>query len=133
MAKQYGAIPFRIRQNKLEVMLITSSHKRWLVPKGKPMKGGPRRTARREAFEESGVKGKMRRKALGSVNYRKKKGNRTVKVDLKLYPLAVTRQVKKFPERRQRRRRWFPFEDAIAHCGDQALGQLLRRLKQAVI
>jgi|tagenome__1003787_1003787.scaffolds.fasta_scaffold19227284_1 uncharacterized protein len=132
MPKQYGAIPFRIHKNKLEVMLVTSSQKRWLVPKGHLMRGDPRYTARREAFEESGVRGRVRRKALGSVKYRKKKKKRTVKVDLKLYPLAVTRQAKNFPERRKRRTRWFPLKEAIDRCSDPALSRLLGKLKDAV-
>ena len=93
--------------NRRDQMLVTSSQNRWLVPKGHLMREGPRYTARREAFEESGVRGRVRRKPLGSVKYRKKKKKRTILVDLKLFPLAVTRQAKNFPERGKRRTRWF--------------------------
>ena len=53
--RQYGAVPFRIRAGKLQVMLITSREtKRWIVPKGWRLRT-PRQTARTEAYEESGV------------------------------------------------------------------------------
>src|SRR3954449_12701301 len=109
MPRQYGAVPFRIRKNAVEVMLITSRDTgRWLVPKGWPMKPGPRYTARKEAYQESGVHGKVHRKALGSFEYNKKVNHgKKVRVRLKVYPLAVRKQAKRFPERGERKTRWF--------------------------
>ena len=133
MPKQYGAVPFRVRKNKIEVMLATARDgKRWLVPKGWPMKRGPRYTARREAFEEAGVKGKVRRKPLGSLKYRKRVDRRRLNVDLKLYPLAVKKRVKNFPEKGERRLRWFSLKEAVKRCNDPALGRLLRKIKKEI-
>ena len=37
---QVAALPFRIRKGRIEVLLVTSREtKRWLIPKGWPMKG----------------------------------------------------------------------------------------------
>src|SRR4051812_8174384 len=103
MTKQFGAVPFRVRSGKIEVMLITSRDgRRWLVPKGWPMKRGARDTAKTEAYQESGVRGKLRRKSLGTMSYRKKVGGRRLKVRLRLFPLVVKKQIKRFPERKQR-------------------------------
>src|SRR5262245_33648555 len=100
--RQYGAVPFRVRDGKLQIMLVTSRRtKRWIVPEGWPLKT-PRQTARREAYEESGVRGKVHRKPLGSFRYKKKLGNRTRVVALKVFPLAVKKQLKKWPERKER-------------------------------
>ena len=129
--KQYGAIPFRLRKGKLEVLLITSRRsKRWIFPKGWP-NGSPRNTAKAEAYEEAGVKGKVGRRALGAVKYRKKLGRRKVKCHLKIFPLAVRRRTKSWPERRQRESRWFGLKDAAAKCFDPALGRLVRKFRRS--
>jgi 8-oxo-dGTP pyrophosphatase MutT (NUDIX family) len=132
MPKQFGAVPFRIHRGKVEVMLVTSRDgERWLVPKGWPMKRGARYTARQEAYEESGVRGRVRRSPLGTMKYRKKVGGRRRTIDLKVYPLRVSKQVRKFPERKQRKTRWFALKDAIERCRDPAPARLLRKIKKA--
>jgi 8-oxo-dGTP pyrophosphatase MutT (NUDIX family) len=50
--------------------------RRWIIPKGWPMKRMPPHTAAaREAFEEAGVLGQVRRRPLGSYSYRKRLKN----------------------------------------------------------
>jgi 8-oxo-dGTP pyrophosphatase MutT (NUDIX family) len=133
MPKQYGALPFRIRGEDIEVMLITSRDTgRWLVPKGWPMKRGPRYTAGREAFEESGVIGKVHRQALGAFTYIKSMRKRRVPVDLTLYPLAVKKEKRKYPECKQRARRWFTLNEAIQRCREPELRRLMRKLPAMV-
>ena len=53
-------------------MLVTSrGRQRWIIPKGWPHKGrAPHRSAAREAFEEAGVVGKVRRRPVGTFSYR---------------------------------------------------------------
>jgi hypothetical protein len=131
MPKQFGAVPFRVRKGKIEVMLVTARDgNRWLVPKGWPMKRGPRYTARKEAQQESGVKGSIGRKPLGVMTFRKKVHGRRRKVALRLYPLSVKKRAKRFPEGKQRTRRWFSVKGAIAHCNDPALGRLHGKIKK---
>jgi 8-oxo-dGTP pyrophosphatase MutT (NUDIX family) len=126
--KQYGAVPYRIRAGSVEVLLVTSRQtKRWIVPKGWPKKT-PRHTAKSEAYEESGVRGKLRRRALGSFEYRKKMTRgRKVKCLLKLFPLAVRKQAKSWPEQQERQTRWFKLNEATSRCSDAGLARLLRK------
>jgi 8-oxo-dGTP pyrophosphatase MutT (NUDIX family) len=130
--KQYGAIPYRVRKGRVEVVLVTSrGRKRWIVPKGWPKKAGPRQTARAEAYEESGVRGKLHRRPLGSFKYRKElTGGRRVLLQLKVFPLVVSQQVKDFPERGLRRRRWFSLEEAKKRCSDPGLRRLITKLRR---
>jgi hypothetical protein len=131
MPKQFGAVPFRMRKGRIEVMLVTSRDgRRWLVPKGWPMKRGPRYTAKTEAYQESGVRGKLRRKPLGTMSYRKKVGGRVLKMHLSLYPLVVKKQVRRFPERKQRTIRWFSLKGAVKRCDNPSLARLLGKIKK---
>jgi 8-oxo-dGTP pyrophosphatase MutT (NUDIX family) len=52
--------------------VTTRKTKRWVVPKGWPIKGlKPAKSAAREAFEEAGVRGKIGGKAVGRFTYDK--------------------------------------------------------------
>ena len=55
--RQVAALPFRISGNQREVLLITSREtRRWVIPKGWPMKGKKDwEAAATEAFEEAGA------------------------------------------------------------------------------
>jgi 8-oxo-dGTP pyrophosphatase MutT (NUDIX family) len=57
--KQYAALPFRIRQSGLRILLVTTRKKgRWSIPKGSPIsRKKPHRTAAIEAYEEAGLIG----------------------------------------------------------------------------
>jgi 8-oxo-dGTP pyrophosphatase MutT (NUDIX family) len=59
--KQFAALPYRMRDADLEILLITTRKKRrWSVPKGWPIKrSAPHQTAATEAYEEAGVYGKI--------------------------------------------------------------------------
>ena len=55
---QYGVLPYRFGQDTaVEILLVTTrGRRRWIVPKGWPIKGlRPAKSAAREAFEEAGV------------------------------------------------------------------------------
>ena len=120
--------PFRVREGRVEVLLVMSREKkRWIIPKGWPQKS-PRQTARSEAWEESGVKGKLLRKSLGSVKYEKDKKKF---VALKVFPLAVRKQLKKWPEKKSRKARWFSIKAAAKQC-DPALSNLMLKLKNRI-
>jgi hypothetical protein len=57
--RQFAALPFRLDNSELRVMLITTRRKRrWSVPKGSLIRNtAPHRTAALEAYEEAGVIG----------------------------------------------------------------------------
>ena len=70
--RQVAAIPFRIGDTgEIEVMLVTSREtKRFIVPKGWPMKGkSGRKAATIEAMEEAGVVGKTLKAPAGGYSY----------------------------------------------------------------
>src|ERR1700686_822177 len=71
---QYGALPYQeTKAAGLEILLVTTRQKkRWIIPKGWPIKGMSRcESAAREAYEEAGVRGIVGRKPIGMYAYRK--------------------------------------------------------------
>ena len=72
--QQVAALCWRRRKGTVEVLLVTSREtRRWVIPKGWPMDGlADYNAARREAFEEAGVEGHMRREPLGTFFYEKR-------------------------------------------------------------
>ncbi|TIX38178.1 MAG: NUDIX hydrolase, partial [Mesorhizobium sp.] len=70
--RQVAAIPFRLNEHgDVEVMLVTSrTTRRFIVPKGWPMKGkSGRKAATIEAQEEAGVLGKTLKQPAGTYYY----------------------------------------------------------------
>jgi 8-oxo-dGTP pyrophosphatase MutT (NUDIX family) len=66
---QYGALPYRFTKSGApEILLVaTRQTKRWIIPKGWPIKGlKPAKSAAREAYEEAGVRGSVKTKAIGT-------------------------------------------------------------------
>jgi 8-oxo-dGTP pyrophosphatase MutT (NUDIX family) len=124
---QYAALPYRLSRG-LEILLVTSRETgRWILPKGWPMKGKrPHVAAAREAFEEAGVTGKVGRTACGSFHYGKQLGNgAVVGCVVQVYPLAVDRQKKRWPEQGQRTVGWFTPAEAAAAVSEPELAKLI--------
>ena len=69
--RQVAAIPVRATADGVEVMLVTSNTtRRFIVPKGWPMKRkSARQAAREEVREEAGVVGTIFRKPFGGYSY----------------------------------------------------------------
>ena len=62
---QYGALPYRYTKSGApEILLVTTRQtKRWIIPKGWPIKGlKPAKSAAREAYEEAGYEALLRRR-----------------------------------------------------------------------
>ena len=131
--RQYGAVCWRMRGEKVEVLLITSRDTgRWVIPKGWPMKGkSPAETAAQEAFEEAGVRGTAASVALGVYGYdkalcREAGAERHIACAVGVYPLQVAQLADEFPEQRQRRRKWFTPEKAARKVAEPELRDILR-------
>lgn len=105
---QFGAIPWRITDGKLEFLLITSRRtRRWIMPKGWPMDGQtPAEAAAMEAYEEAGVKGDASHAAVGFYSYTKSFGGDDLPIVVAMFPLRVRKVLKDWPEKGQRRRKW---------------------------
>lgn len=124
---QVAALPWR-RRKTLEVMLVsTLDSGRWVIPKGWPMKGHEDHdAAAREAFEEAGLVGDIAATPAGQFHYFKRRKNGAVwlcRVDV--YPMQVKEQRRNWPEKAQRKTKWFPLEQAAMAVSDPELGELL--------
>ena len=127
-AVQFGALPYR-RGEGLEILLVTSREtRRWVIPKGWPMKGKtPHGAAAREALEEAGVSGRIDRSALGGFPYLKRlKNGAPAPCHVKVFALEVLREHETWPEMSQRERRWFSPEAAAAAVAESELAELIR-------
>lgn len=123
-------MPYRLNElGKVQVLLLTSrTRRRWIIPKGWPIKGlKPAKSAAREAFEEAGVRGVVSGKPLGRFIYDKQldEDGRFVACEVTVFPLAVKRQLKTWPEIEQRETRWVTAREAAAMTDEVALRPLL--------
>src|SRR3569623_2290243 len=102
--KQFAALPFRVENSELRVLLITTRRKRrWSIPKGSPMrKTEPHRTAALEAYEEAGLTGAIAKRSVGSFKHRKRKGARKQTLDVDVFPMKVHGQERWWPEKGER-------------------------------
>jgi 8-oxo-dGTP pyrophosphatase MutT (NUDIX family) len=125
--QQFAALPFR-RGVGLEILLITSREtRRWIIPKGWPMKGRrPRGTAAREALEEAGIKGRVSRDPIGSYTYIKRGlGRQSWPCRVDVFPLEVRIELPDWRERAQRTRQWLPYIEAAALVTERELRDLI--------
>lgn len=126
---QVAALPFRIDpEGRPEVLLITSRDtRRWVLPKGWPMLGRKAyRAAEREAFEEAGLRGEIARHEIGTYRYDKRLSvDLAVPCTVRVFPLRVGVQRKRWPEKGQREQRWFAPADAAALVQEDELRRLL--------
>lgn len=128
---QFGALCWRMHRGRVEVLLITSRDTgRWVIPKGWPIAGKtPAQSAAQEAWEEAGVTGVGDEVALGLYAYDKtRKSKEALPCVVSVYPLRVDALAKRFPERKERRRRWFPSEKAAKLVAEPELRAMLAML-----
>jgi 8-oxo-dGTP pyrophosphatase MutT (NUDIX family) len=121
----------RSSRNAAEVLLITSRNgRRWIFPKGWPKDAESLHlTAKREAFEEAGVVGKIGMKPIGIYSYGKKAKTRTtVPVLVQVFPLEVLLQQNDWPEKNQRKTVWMPLGPASERVSMPQLRPILNRL-----
>jgi 8-oxo-dGTP pyrophosphatase MutT (NUDIX family) len=129
--RQVAAVPYRLdERGELEILLITSREtKRFIVPKGWPMKGkSGRKTAAIEAAEEAGVAGKVWKAPGGTYSYWKRLSNRFVRVNVVVYLLSVTEELASWRERKTRQRAWLSAAEAASLVDEPELATLIRTL-----
>lgn len=113
-----------------KVLLITSRGTgRWIIPKGWPMPGRSlAEAALQEAWEEAGVRAKSGEE-MGSYHYDKDQDRGfAVPVEVRVFLVAVEALAEDFPERGERRRRWFAPSEAAGLVAEPELAALLRTL-----
>lgn len=108
-----------------KLLLITSRNsKSWSLPKGRldPFLS-PLEAARREAFEEAGVVGRMSYRPLGSFIHRNSRGT-TYRV--RVFTMHVQTQLTNWPEKKERRRRWVTVRAALELVVNASLRRLIK-------
>ncbi|MBO0755800.1 MAG: NUDIX hydrolase [Bradyrhizobiaceae bacterium] len=109
-------------------MLVTSRDTgRWVIPKGWPIgREAPYASAAREALEEAGVVGKTGRDSIGTYTYEKHLANGAFAIcEVQVFPLEVERQQKDWPEKEERKVRWFSPGDAAKAVHEEALSDII--------
>ncbi len=108
---QSCVIPYRIKADKLEILLITSLRKKkWILPKGfVEYNLSAFESAKKEAFEEAGVLGANETTELGE--FKIEKGENIIMV--KVYSMEVTEELDSYPEKNLRKRKWHDVATAL--------------------
>jgi 8-oxo-dGTP pyrophosphatase MutT (NUDIX family) len=135
IVRQAGAIPFRRGPEGLRVLLITSRDTgRWVIPKGHVETGQTGAiAAAAEAYEEAGLAGVLGDFPLGFYTYGKRLRSGAVQpATVEVYTLEVAIQMKKWPERKQRRLEWMDVSTAAGLVHEPGLSVLMRRLGEVV-
>ena len=129
---QLAALCYREGESEPEVLLVTSRNtRRLIIPKGWPMaRHSARKTAKKEAFEEAGIIGKVAKEPVGEFLSYKGMGNGfKVRTNIVVYPLKFEQQVEEFPEAGQRELIWLPLSQAANACQEEGLCNLLQSTK----
>lgn len=128
---QSAVLPYRVRDGRLEVALITNrSGSRWIIPKGLVEPGeSPPESALREAEEEAGLSGEVERRRLCRYAYRKWGGTCVVDVFLML----VTRIRRRWPEDDFREREWCSLREAARRVKEPEIKRVIMALDEQVV
>ncbi|MDX8413448.1 MAG: NUDIX hydrolase, partial [Mariprofundales bacterium] len=127
--RQSSVIPYRIGDDGIEILLITSSGgHHWVVPKGIHEPGlSAADSAAKEAWEEAGVIGVVAPEPLGTYSYTKWKSNCQITV----FAMQVTEIADKDRwQESHRKRRWCPPDQAMNLLHQPDLTPLIQQLIQ---
>lgn len=133
---QIAAMPIRrAADGSPEILLVTSrTTRRWIVPKGWPMKGlKDHDAAAREAFEEAGVVGRISDTPAGRYTYWKRMRDHFTLCEVKLYLLEVEQQLDNWAEQHERDLHWFKLADAADLVDEPELGTAIRELETQLV
>jgi len=125
--KQSAVIPYRIKDNELQILLITSIRKKkWIIPKGFiEFNFTAFESAKKEAYEEAGAIGTNETTEMGSFVSNKYGGNTMVIV----YSMEVEKLKDEYPEMNMRKRKWFPADEAIEKITIPAVADMIKKLR----
>jgi 8-oxo-dGTP pyrophosphatase MutT (NUDIX family) len=110
-------------------MLLTSREtRRWVIPKGWPMKGkNPREVAAQEAYEEAGLIGRIvGKRPIGVFHYEKRLPGEQFICEVRVFLFRVEQQLKKWPEKGQRKTDWFDLDTAANLVEEGWLAEIMR-------
>lgn len=128
LALQVAALCHRTGKAGVEILLVTSSRGRWILPKGWPIEGlTPAEAAKQEAWEEAGVKsGDVSDVPFGTYVAEKRFDNgAAVPCEIQVHLIAVKEMSDSFPEANKRERKWIATDKAAELVDEPGLRQLL--------
>jgi 8-oxo-dGTP pyrophosphatase MutT (NUDIX family) len=128
---QVAALPVMIGDDGLgRALLLTSRQtRRWVIPKGWPMRGRkPHEAAAQEALEEAGVTGQITKRPIGAYRYFKRCDRHFDYCRVDVFLLRVDKQRKNWRERGQREAQWFTLDEAADLVQEPELTALIRDL-----
>ena len=127
MLHRVGAIPFDIKEDRIAILFVTSQRRgRWILPKGLIEKTESHKDCCiREAYEEAGIRGEFLKNFPMTARIGKSINGSIEQIIVTYYPLLVTHQEKKWPERDTRQRRWVPLENAARFANRDDIRQLV--------
>lgn len=124
---QSGVIPYRLKNGRLEILIVgSSSNRHFVLPKGIHDPGMTiQESAAKEAREEAGIEGEVGLDAVGRYTYRKWGAPCTVDV----FPMFVTRVLpRSLWQEHHRGREWVSPERAMRQLREPALRPLIKSL-----
>ena len=132
---QVAALPVKGKPGNYRVLLVTSREtRRWIIPKGWPMKGRKdHEAAAQEALEEAGVTGHVHKHPMGAYSYEKRLTDGTEHVSVMVYLLEVEQESGKWPEKDQRQREWVSPLEAAKRVDEAGLSAIIEQLEVAAL
>ena len=125
--RQSAVIPYRMRKNQLQVMLIGSSKRNhWVVPKGIHEPGlSAQKSAEKEAYEEAGIRGTVSKTMLGEYEYPKWGASCRVEV----YAMSVREILPDSEwEETHRGRKWLSIDEAAGLIKEPLMRPMIQSL-----
>ena len=116
------------------LVIQTKRSHRWSIPKGRI---GPHlsfaENAAKEAYEEAGVRGRISANPVGRFRMAKRTTDRQGKrlVEVWVYLLEVTEQMRHWPEQTKRKTRWLRCDEAADLLREPLLSELCRLIGDA--
>ena len=134
MQRQFGAIPYVIREEEILVLMITSNtQERWIFPKGSADGNEtPTSAAAREGMEEAGIEGRMHENIQLEVQSVKQVDGSAADLSVTYIPMLVETQHEDWSERKKRRRHWNTLPEAYKIAGGPDITAALEKFEASI-
>ena len=115
---------------RVRILLVrTTRSKRWSIPKGKARSDLTlAANAAKEAFEEAGVKGEIAPQSAGMFRTAKRTWYGDAIIEIWVYLLKVTEQLKHWPEEGKRQTKWVSCQEAAQVLSEPLLVSLCHEI-----